>query len=66
MDEKEIAEAGADYTHLVSAVDSLREIVKATVAMLVDEGFTDREAREITAGMWRSFGRPDSETEDEA
>lgn len=43
-----------DFLALAKANDELREVLAASVAGLVADGFTDREARAIIAGMWSS------------
>lgn len=43
-----------DYEQLASATEAYREVINALVQGLVSDGFTDREARIITAGMFAS------------
>lgn len=51
---------------IAAAVDQTREIVNAIVAALREDGFTDREARIITAAIFQSRleesegGQPDA------
>jgi len=39
-----------DYSMLAESVDALREILSVMVAGLMNDGFTEREARAIIAG----------------
>lgn len=52
---------GLDYTELAKNIDTMREILGAAVAGLMDDGFTEGQARTITAGMFN----PPSPEEDE-
>lgn len=40
-----------DYGELANGVDQMRETMAALVAGLIHDGFTDREARMIVAGV---------------
>lgn len=42
------------YAAMAIAVDHTRETTRALVASLVHDGFTDEQARDIVAGMFRS------------
>jgi hypothetical protein len=44
----------SDYNELARQSEQVREIVSALVAGLVHDGFTDREARTIVAGIFGS------------
>lgn len=46
-----------DFDLLAQGVEDLRESLRAMVAGLVADGFTDREAREILVGIWRMQGK---------
>jgi uncharacterized membrane protein YebE (DUF533 family) len=41
-----------DYLAAAQAIDDMREMVRALVAALKEDGFTDREARAIVAGFF--------------
>lgn len=41
------------YELLARGVDEIREMVRAVVAALVDDGFTDEQAREIVTAIYR-------------
>lgn len=43
-----------NYSDLAQSVDAMREMVRALVAGLVDDGFTDEQARTIVAGIFGS------------
>jgi len=47
--------SGFDYAALATGVDQLREALRAMVAGIVADGFTDREARVIVAGMFATM-----------
>lgn len=49
-----MAQSQSEYVKLAEAVDEVREIVRALVAALAQDGFTDREARAIAAGIFAS------------
>jgi hypothetical protein len=53
-----MAGEGIDYEALAKGVEQMREAVKAMVAGLIADGFSDEQARDIVAGLWRSTGRP--------
>lgn len=40
-----------DYTQFAGALDDVREVLRATVAGLVSDGFSEEQAREITAAV---------------
>lgn len=44
-------QSGVDPAALAQVVDDLREVMRASVAGLVSDGFTDREAHAIIAGL---------------
>lgn len=44
------------FEQFAQAIDEIRELLRAMVAGLVADGFTDEQAREIVTGMWRSSG----------
>lgn len=57
-----MAQSQSEYIKLAEAVDEVRETVRALVAALVQDGFTDREARTIAAGVFASkIERPEEE-----
>lgn len=41
-----------DFNEIAEVVDQLRETCRAVVAGLMDDGFTEREARAICAGVF--------------
>lgn len=49
-----------DAEALASAVDVVRETMRAFVAGLVEDGFTDEQARDIVAGSLRHRNDDDS------
>jgi hypothetical protein len=59
-----MAESNVDFEALAAGVEQMREAVRAMVAGLVADGFTDEQARDIVAGIWRSTGRNTEEDED--
>lgn len=48
-----------DFTEFATAIDDVREAMRAMVAGLMSDGFTEEQAREMVAGMWRMAGRKD-------
>jgi len=40
---------GVDYEELAQGIEQLREVLAAMVAALMEDGFTEREARAISA-----------------
>ncbi len=52
---------GLDYGLLANGVEQLREALNAAVAGLVADGFTDREARMIIAGLMASQASQDEQ-----
>lgn len=50
-----------DYTEIAALLDDLRETCRAVVAGLMEDGFTDREAHAICAGV---FASRDTETDE--
>lgn len=42
------------YEQFAQVMDEIRELLRAMVAGLVADGFTDEQAREIVTAMWRS------------
>jgi len=42
-------ESGPDWQAIAGAVDQLREMLRAAVAALIADGFTDEQARGIVA-----------------
>lgn len=53
------------YLKLAQGVDDVREIVRALVAALVQDGFTDREARVITASVFAGMIEQSKDEEQE-
>lgn len=51
---------GIDFEQLATGVEEMREATRAMVAGLVEDGFSDEQAREIVTGLWRSAGRGDA------
>lgn len=49
-------EGGIDWEMFAVALAELRESFRAQVAGLIEDGFTDREARQIIVGLWRAAG----------
>lgn len=47
-----MAQTQSEYLELARGVDEIREMTRALVAGFVQDGFTDREARAITAGIF--------------
>jgi hypothetical protein len=45
-------ENGVDYETLAQGIDQMKEVVTALVESLRTDGFTDREARVIVAGLF--------------
>lgn len=56
-----MAGEGLNYESLAQSVEQVREVMKAMVAGLVADGFSDEQARDIIAGLWRSAGKPDDD-----
>jgi len=56
---------GIDFEAVADGVQQMRETVNAMVVALVADGFTDEQARDIVAGLWRSTrpSRPSSNEE---
>lgn len=54
---------GVDYEELAIAMDNLREVLRGMVAGLVNDGFTDREARAIVTQVM-GYTPPDEEEEE--
>lgn len=48
----DIEEDGLDFRKLAVDVDQFRECMRALVAGLVTDGFTEREARALVAGVF--------------
>ena len=42
------------YEELAKALDEIREMLRATVAGLVADGFTDEQARELVVALWKN------------
>lgn len=51
-DEPAETEEDMDYNLLAATIDQIREMVMALVQALVNEGFTQREARALVAGAF--------------
>lgn len=49
-----------DYIKLASGLDEMREVVQAMVAGFAADGFTEREARQIVAGIFQNMSDDDS------
>jgi hypothetical protein len=47
-----------DWQQLAAGVDALRESLRAAVAGLVDDGFTEDQARAIVAAVMAAHGKP--------
>lgn len=43
-----------DFNELAKGIDDLREGLRAVIAGLIEDGFTDREARRIVAGCFNN------------
>jgi hypothetical protein len=41
-----------DYVALAESLDALREMLRAMVAALMDDGFTEKQARAIATGVF--------------
>ena len=50
-DQSEPKQTGIDFVALAEGLEELREAMSAMVSGLVQDGFTDREARAIIAGV---------------
>ena len=44
--------AAPDWQQIAAGIEQMRETVRAIVAALIADGFTDREARAMTAAMF--------------
>lgn len=62
--QKSSINSSIDYEALATGIGEMREAVGAMVAGLMADGFTDEQARDITAGLWRSIGRKDKDEDD--
>lgn len=49
--------SNVDYEKVAKGAEQMREVIHAMVAALVADGFSDEQAREIIAGLWRVAGR---------
>lgn len=56
---------GLDYETLAQAIDATRETVRALVVGLMADGFSDSEARDIVAGLFRNLRRTDEDEEED-
>lgn len=54
-----------DYEELAKSVDNVRESLRALVAGLMEDGFTDEQARSLVVSMFQMFAKADDETEEE-
>jgi hypothetical protein len=54
---------GMNYEALATAMDNMREVLRGMVAGLVNDGFTDREARAIVTQVM-GYTPPDEEEEE--
>jgi uncharacterized membrane protein YebE (DUF533 family) len=54
-----------DYEQIAITVDEFRETLRVMVAAAKAEGFTEEQARDIVAGLWRSVGTDKKKTEDD-
>lgn len=52
--------SGINYEEIAKQVENFRETQRALVAGLLADGFTDEQARDIVAGLWRVTGRGDA------
>jgi len=43
--------SNTDYNEVAETIDQMLEVVRAVVAALKEDGFTDREARSMTAAL---------------
>jgi uncharacterized membrane protein YebE (DUF533 family) len=50
-----------DYEKLAQALEEVRETLRAMVAGLVADGFTDEQARSIIVSMYAQLAKPDTE-----
>lgn len=41
-----------DFSELAKAIDEMRETLRAIIAALVEDGFTDAQARELVVAMF--------------
>ena len=48
---------GIDFSDVAHGVEEMRETFRAMVAGLIADGFTDEQARDIIAGIWRQMGK---------
>lgn len=54
-----------DVDALATAVDQIRETLRAIVAGLMDDGFSEEQARTITTGIVARMGKESSDGQDE-
>jgi hypothetical protein len=54
-------DSNVDFEALAAGVAEMREAVRAMVAGLMTDGFSEEQARDIVAGIWRSTGKKSSE-----
>lgn len=54
-----------DYESLAESVDTVREITRAQVAALIEDGFTERQARIIVTGIWAANEEDESAVPEE-
>lgn len=56
--------AGFDVTALAEAVDQIRETIRAVVAGLMSDGFSEEQARAITTGIMARMGQRSDEQDE--
>jgi uncharacterized membrane protein YebE (DUF533 family) len=54
----------ANYQALAEGIDEMREMVRAMIAGLVADGFSDEQARAIVAGFFAVMGGKKQEGDD--
>lgn len=54
-----------DYAMLAEGLDEIREMLRAMVAAIVADGFTEEQARSIVTGWFTLVGKGDSKTDEE-
>lgn len=54
-----------DVVALATAVEEIRESIRAVVAGLMDDGFSEEQARAITTGIMARMGKGSSDEQDE-
>lgn len=54
---EKIEKTGVDYAAMAEGLDELREALRSMKAGIMAEGFSEEQACDIIAGIWRSFHR---------